>query len=78
MLRLGQVVRDKDESMKGGSTPKHGEKKKGRTVYVTDDSWEVLDLIAREFMLSKSELVEMIGQKRLKIIRNDQTENQVA
>lgn len=51
---------------------KHGEKKAKKTVYVTDDSWEVLDKIANEFMLSRSELFEMIGQGRLKVSRNDQ------
>ena len=50
---------------------KHGEKKAKKTVYVTDDSWEILDVIADEFMLSRSELIEMIGQRRLKVSRNE-------
>ncbi|MBW4597550.1 MAG: hypothetical protein KME46_32795 [Brasilonema angustatum HA4187-MV1] len=50
---------------------KHGEKKAKKTVYVTDDSWEVLDKIADEFMLSRSELIEMIGQRRLKVSREE-------
>jgi hypothetical protein len=55
--------------MRGGSTPKHGEKKKARSIYLTDDSWNDLDKIAREFMLTRSELMEMVGQGRLRIER---------
>lgn len=51
---------------------KHGEKKAKKTVYVTDDSWEVLDKIANDFMLSRSELIEMIGQGRLVVSRSNQ------
>lgn len=50
---------------------KYGEKKAKKTVYVTDDSWEVLDRIANEFMLSRSEMIEMIGQGRLQVSRVD-------
>ena len=52
---------------------RHDQKKGKKTVYVTDDSWIVLDTIADEFMLSRSELIEMIGQGRLKVSRSDQT-----
>lgn len=57
-----------------GSTPKHGEAKKQRAVWTTANSWENLDKLAREFMLSRSEFIEMIGQERLKVIRNDKSE----
>jgi hypothetical protein len=57
-----------------GSTAKHGEPKKQRAVWTTSDAWENLDKLAREFMLSRSELIEMIGQGRLKVIRDDQSE----
>jgi hypothetical protein len=59
--------------MKGGSTPKHGEAKKARTVYTTGDSWENLDKIANDFLISRSELVELIGQGRLIVTRPEKT-----
>lgn len=59
--------------MKGGSTPKHGEAKKQRAIWLTQDAWDNLDKIANEFMLSRSELIEMVGQERLKIIRDEKT-----
>ena len=52
---------------------RHGENKKQKTVYVTETSWENLDKLAETFMLSRSELIEMIGQKRLKVERVEQT-----
>ena len=58
-------------SSKGGSIPKHGEAKKQRAIWLTNESWENVDKIAREFMLSKSELLEMIGQGRLKVVKQD-------
>ena len=60
-----------------GSSPKHGEAKKQRTVWTTGDAWENLDKIAHDFMISRSELIEMIGQGRIKVTRNDQRENQL-
>jgi hypothetical protein len=56
---------------KGGSIPKHGVAKKQRAIWTTDESWKTLDDIARQYMLSKSELLEMIGQGRLRIVRAD-------
>jgi hypothetical protein len=56
---------------KGGSLPKHGVSKKQRAMWCTDDSWVNFDTIARDFMLSKSELLEMIGQGRLKVVKAD-------
>jgi hypothetical protein len=56
---------------RGGSSPKHGEAKKQRAVWTTTDAWENLNQIADEFMISRSELIEMIGQGRLKVVRND-------
>jgi hypothetical protein len=48
--------------------PRHSERKAKKTVTVTLDSWDNFDEIAREFMISRSELVEQIGQGRLKVI----------
>jgi hypothetical protein len=59
---------------KGGSSPKHGEAKKQRAVWTTSEAWQNLDKIADEFMISRSELIEMIGQGRLKVVRNDQNQ----
>jgi hypothetical protein len=53
---------------KGGSLPKHGEKKKQRSIYLTDNAWHNLDNISDGFMLTKSELIEMVGQGRLKVV----------
>jgi hypothetical protein len=55
----------------GGSVPRHSEAKKQRAIWCTDDSWLNFDAIAKEFMLSKSELLEMIGQGRLKVVKPD-------
>ena len=49
---------------------RHGENKSKKSVYVTEDSWENFDRIADQFMISRSELIEMIGQERLKVIHN--------
>lgn len=54
-----------------GSTPKYGEVKKPRSVYITDESWQKVDKIAGEFFISRSELLELIGQGRLKVIRQE-------
>jgi hypothetical protein len=55
----------------GGSLPKHGEAKKQRGIYTTTEAWQNLDKIADGFMLSKSELIEMIGRGRLVVIKAD-------
>lgn len=60
---------------KGGSKPKHDEAKKQRGIYTTTEAWEELDKIARQFMLSRSELIEMIGQGRLGIHRVEESKS---
>ncbi|MBW4588805.1 hypothetical protein G7B40_022580 [Aetokthonos hydrillicola Thurmond2011] len=57
------------KGVKGGSTPKHGEVKKQRCVWTTTQAWENIERIANEFMLSRSELLEMIGQGRLEVVK---------
>ena len=52
---------------------KNDSKKDKRSVYVTPEAWTELDRIADEFMLSRSDLIEMVGQRRLKIERVEQT-----
>ena len=47
---------------------KHNETKGKKSVYVTSDAWDNLDSLAKEFMLSRSEMIEMIGQGRLKVV----------
>ncbi|MBP5976594.1 hypothetical protein HW132_28645 [Brasilonema sp. CT11] len=54
---------------------RHHVTKVQKSVTVTPDSWESFDKIANEFMLSRSELIEMIGQGRLKVVKE---ENQAA
>lgn len=50
---------------------RHGETKSKKTITITEPAWERLDEVAREFMLSRSELVEMIGQGRLVVVHRE-------
>lgn len=61
----------KTNSTKGGSSPRHQEAKKPRTVHATDASWQRLDEIARQFLISRSELVELIGAGVLTVSRDE-------
>jgi hypothetical protein len=56
---------------KGGSNPRYSEAKKQRGIWTTGEAWRNIDKIAKEFMLTKSELIEMIGQGRLRVILAD-------
>lgn len=56
-----------------GSVARHGEAKKQRAVWTTTEAWESLDKIARKYMISRSELIEMVGQGRLKVERVEDT-----
>ncbi|MBW4597662.1 MAG: hypothetical protein KME46_33360 [Brasilonema angustatum HA4187-MV1] len=56
---------------RGGSTPRHGEAKKPRTVYLTDDAWDTLNLISEEFLITRSELIQQLCNGKLRIERNE-------
>jgi hypothetical protein len=45
-----------------------GRRKKDRSLGMTDEAWEGLDAVAKELGLSRSELVQWIGLRLLKIV----------
>ena len=48
---------------------RHNTTKSQKTVTVTQEAWEAFDLIAKEFLISRSELVEQIGRGKLRVLR---------
>jgi hypothetical protein len=44
-----------------------GHRKKERSLGMTDEAWEGLDQVAKELGLSRSELVQQIGLRLLKV-----------
>ena len=54
-----------------GRISRHETNKKRRTIWLTDESWENLDHLAKDLFISRSELVELIGRGRLTAIRTE-------
>ncbi|MBD2208117.1 hypothetical protein [Calothrix sp. FACHB-168] len=53
---------------------KHGETKAKKSIYVTPESWDNLEEIAKnDFFISRSELIELLGQGKLIITRPDKS-----
>lgn len=45
-----------------------GERKRERSLGMTDEAWEGLDTVAKELGLSRSEVVQRIGLRLLKVV----------
>ncbi len=51
----------------GGAEPLYEVAKKKRSLWVTDQAWEQLDLLAQTHGLSRAELVERLGRGLLRL-----------
>ncbi|MBP5977560.1 hypothetical protein HW132_33830 [Brasilonema sp. CT11] len=50
---------------------RHNTTKVQKTISVTPDSWENLEDIARQFLISRSELIQLIGSGTLRVVRDE-------
>lgn len=50
---------------------RHGDTKQQKTISVTLESWERLEEIARQHLVSRSELIQLIGLGVFKVLRDE-------